>query len=314
MLKIVFFGSGAFAVEVLKSIDRGLFDISLVVTKPDRAKGRHLISAPTPVKSYAQQEGLPLFQPEDINSADSAAFLKKIPYDIFLVVSYGRILSKPVLEIPRIASINIHSSLLPKYRGAAPVNRALINGEKKTGITFMKMNPLMDEGDIIFQKAVDIEEHELVADLEKRLSRIAADSVNSVLDLAGKNQLEAKKQDKNKATYAPLMRKQDGIIDWGMSAAEVYNSFRGCHGWPGSYTYYKSRLLKITGMKIGIKESSPGFTAATVLKASDNELEVACGKGSIVITEVLPESHRKMPVSSFLAGHRIKPGEKLGKP
>ncbi|MFA5038988.1 MAG: methionyl-tRNA formyltransferase [Candidatus Omnitrophota bacterium] len=306
---IVFFGSGVFAVEVLKEIDRSCFEIRLVVTQPDRQKGRHLQTAATPVKTYAQENGLDVFQPQDINSRESIEMLKFQAADIFLVVSYGRILSQAVLEIPRLA-VNIHSSLLPRYRGAAPVNWALMKNEKKTGVTFIKMNACMDQGDILVQKMIPVGARDHARSLDEKLARLAAGLVNTVLKDALAGRLKPKKQDHKKATFAPLICKHHGLIQWDKTSREIYNGFRGCYGWPGSYTHYKGKVLKILDLKVGRNRAKavPG----TVLKAKDNELEIACSHGSVVITEVLPESHKKMSVASFLAGHPVKVGEVLG--
>lgn len=299
-----------FAVEVLKHLSRACFDIALVVTQPDRKAGRHLQTAPTPVKTYALEHHVQVFQPEDVNAASAVSELMNVHPDIFLVVSYGRILSKAVLDIPAVMSINIHSSLLPKFRGAAPVNWALIRNEKKTGVTFIKMNEAMDEGDILAQKPVSIDVSDHARSLDEKLAKIAADMVNGVLEGVCHKRIKPRKQDHQKASTAPLICKKHGRIEWEKKAQEIYNNFRGCFGWPGSYTICHGKLLKILDMKIG--KGLPKVRPGTVLKAQGNELEIACGQGSIIVSEVLPESHKKMPVSSFLAGHSVKQGDVLG--
>ena len=309
-MKIVFFGSGRFAVSVLKAVHLGGHDVVLVVTQPDRKKGRHLHLAATPVKEFAVQNHLKIFQPQDINKTENARIIKENEADIFLVVSYGRILSGEILSLSKIMSINIHASLLPKYRGAAPINRALMNGEQKTGITFIRMNEQMDRGDIIFQKSMIIDEDDNVLSLEDRLSGLAGDSVNPILENIAHNKIKFKKQNEKQATYASLMKRGDGLILWDKSCEEIFNRFRGCFGWPGSFTIFEGKLLKILDMKIGRKGllGKPG----EFLSAEDNRLEIACLSGSVIIHEVLPESHKKMSVKSFLAGHKIKIGDRLG--
>ncbi|HAJ56620.1 MAG TPA: methionyl-tRNA formyltransferase [Candidatus Omnitrophica bacterium] len=308
-MKIVFFGSGKFAVTILEALHKYGHQIPLVVTRPDKKKGRHLHLSATPVKEYALLNDLPIFQPEDINDNSSHETLKNITADVFIVVSYGKILAKHILGLPSVMPINIHASLLPKYRGAAPINHALMAGERKTGTTFIKMNESMDKGDIIFQKAVKIDARDNAATLDEKLSRLSAKYINTVLKLTTKKRIRLKKQDSRKATYAPLMKKHIGLIQWDWPAEKIINYFRGCYGWPGSFTFYNSKLLKIFSLRKGKRRCHdiPG----AIIQAQDDCLEVACGKGSIIIKEVLPESHHRMSVQSFLAGHHVKIGEKL---
>jgi len=310
MMNIVFFGSGNFAVKVLESIDRRVFPTSLVVTQPDRKKGRHLRLGATPVKTFALDQGLNIFQPEDVNSAESLEMLKGKHADIFLVVSYGRILSGRLLDVPSIMAINIHSSLLPRYRGAAPVNRALIQGEKTTGITFIKMNTGMDRGDILLQKALKIGRHDTTPVLDEKLALLASKYINKLLAAIEFGRYHLKKQCENTASYAALMHRQDGLIRWQETSIEIYNRFRGCYGWPGTFTFFRGKILKILALRPGrrLTEAKPG----TIVKVEDNALVVACKQGTVVISEVLPESHKKMPVSSFLAGHDVRVGNILG--
>jgi len=310
MMKIVFFGSGSFAVKILENIDRRTFPVSLVVTQPDRKKGRHLHFGATPVKTFALGHGLNVFQPENINNTESLDRLKKEEADVFLVVSYGRILSSRLLDIPRIMGINIHSSLLPKYRGAAPVNRALIHGEKTTGITFIKMNAGMDKGDILLQKALKIARDETAPALDERLAALASTHINKLLTMIEHGRYRLRKQCEQAASYAALMHKQDGLIRWEETPTQIYNRFKGCYGWPGTFTCFKGKILKIFDLKPGRRayKAKPG----TIVKIDDNALVVACRQGTGVITEVLPESHKRMPVSSFLAGHDVKMGDILG--
>lgn len=283
----------------------------MVVTQPDRKKGRHLHLAATPVKTYALEHGLELFQPEDINASPSAVFLKNKIADIFIVVSYGRILSKDILALPLKMPVNIHASLLPKYRGAAPINRALMSDEKKTGVTFIRMNERMDEGDIILSKALKIDVADNAVSLEEKLSALAAETMEKVLDRIVLGKMRLKKQVSRAATLAPLMKKRDGLIDWTRTSDEVVNQYRGCAGWPGTYTIFRGKILKILSIKKG--PSGAKGRPGEILRADPRALGVACAKGSVLIAEVLPESHKKMDVRSFLAGHQVKTGEILGR-
>lgn len=309
-MKIIFFGSGKFAVMTLGALHCAGHEIVLVVTQPDRKRGRHLHLSATPVKEYALDHRLKLFQPENVNLPKNLATLKKEDADVFIVVSYGRILSQDILSLPRLMPVNIHASLLPKYRGAAPINHALINNEHKTGVTYIRMNEHMDEGDILIQKAVKIEDNEKAPELEQRLSQCAAAHIHEVLEKIKNKKVKPKKQDGKKATPAPLMKKNDGLIQWDRRAKHILNRFRGCFGWPGSFTFRKGKMLKVLDMSVCAtrRRGKPG----EIISAKDNILEVACGNGTVCIKEVLPESHKRMPVSSFLAGHHVCVGEVLG--
>lgn len=309
-MKIIFFGSGKFGIEILGALHRSNHQVSLVVTQPDRKKGRHLRLAATPVKEYAVGNHLKIYQPEDVNGPESIEFLKKETADVFIVVAYGKILSKKILELPRLMPVNIHASLLPKYRGAAPIHWALRKGEKKTGVTFIKMNDKMDQGDIIFQKAIKIVPTDIGPVLEDRLCGLAAGVVLQVIEQIENNKVKLKKQNERQASYAPLLKKQDGWIPWHLSSEEVFNHFRGNFGWPGSFTKFKGRFLKILTMEKG-KLNVPG-KPGEVVRVEDNALEVVCGRGSILIKEVLPESHHRMSAKDFQTGHHVRTGDVLG--
>ena len=311
-MKIIFFGSGKFAVSVLDAINRSggassRCDICLVVTQPDRKKGRHLSLGATPVKEYALNHKLNIFQPEDINSARSVEALQKYQADLFIVVSYGRILSKEALGLPKKLCVNIHASLLPKYRGAAPIQWALINGETKTGVTFIRMNEHMDEGDIFYKKELRVSPLDRVDTLDARLAMLASNNIGKVLISVENNSLRFIKQNKKHSTNAPRIKKQDGLICWDVPSKQVFDRFRGCFGWPGSYCYYNGKMLKVLDME-PTRNKVKGRPGEIIGIKSDS-LEVACLVGSIMIKEVLPESHHRMPVKSFLAGHKAKIGD-----
>lgn len=309
-MKIIFFGSGAFGLKILETLRQAQQDIVLVVTQPDRKKGRHLHLAATPIKEYARCCGLEVYQPQNVNAVASCDDLGKKSADVFLVVAYGRILSKQVLKVPRALAINIHASLLPKYRGAAPIHRAVRNGEKETGITFIKMNERMDAGDIILQKKIKIDQKDTTPVLQEKLSNLAAASVLDVLTKIEQGKVRYKKQDEKKATLAPLLKKSDGLIDWHLPYEDILNHFRAFAGWPGSFTKYKGKTLKVLSMEKG--QGKVTGRPGEVLSVAPDVLEVACGQGSVLIREVLPESHPRMSIQSFLAGHKVQPGDLLG--
>ncbi|OIO35437.1 MAG: methionyl-tRNA formyltransferase [Candidatus Omnitrophica bacterium CG1_02_44_16] len=311
-MKIIFFGSGKFAVSVLDAIkhsgaaDR---DVCLVVTQPDRKKGRHLSLGATPVKEYTLSHRWDIFQPEDINSASSVKTLNKYRADVFIVVSYGRILSKKALSLPKELCVNIHASLLPKYRGAAPIQWALIYGEIKTGVSFIRMNERMDEGDILYKKEINIDPLDRADTLEEKLAALASSNIDKVLRSIENNKLRSIQQNDKDSSNAPRIKKQDGLIHWDASSKRVYDSFRGCFGWPGSYCYYNGKMLKIIDMEP--TQNTTTGKPGEIVDIKMDSLEVACRVGSILIKEVLPESHHKMTVKSFLAGHQIKISDKL---
>lgn len=311
-MKIIFFGSGKFAVRILETLHRAGFEIPLVITQPDRKKGRHLHIAGTPVKEYALAHKLHLLQPENISTLETVEKLKTMRSDLFIVVSYGRILPEAVLKIPRVMPVNIHASLLPKYRGAAPISRALMNGEGVTGITYIKMNTRMDQGDILFAHALRFGRSDNAATLDEKLANLASKYCAQLLEKIVTGRIRPKKQNDRKATYAALMTKQDGLVKWEDPPQKIINKYRGCFGWPGSFTFYKGKVLKILEMEKGGTFNRRGLPGE-ILKAKDNLLEVACCRGSVIIKEVLPESHKRMSVRSFLAGHAVKIGEKLGR-
>jgi len=304
-MKIVFFGSSAFAVTILEELARGE-DISLVVTQPDRQKGRALKIAPTPVKSKAKALGIKTFQPPRINTEESTEFLKKFNADLFVVVSFGQILSKAVLDLPKLYCINIHASLLPKYRGAAPINWAIANGEKETGVTAIKMNEEMDEGDVILKEVISMSEEDDTVALSEKLSRKGAKLLLDTIRLIRNNEVEFIPQDHSKATYAPKLKKEDGLIDWKKSACEINNIMRAFVPWPGCFTCLGDKTLKI--WKAHPAAHMPG-SPGEILEINKNGIIVKTGKGVLNIQELQLEGSRRMTAEEFIAGHKqISPG------
>ena len=243
-MKIVFFGSSSFAAPILEKLAESE-EIVLVVTQPDRRKGRSLQIAPTAVKLKSEELGIKTFQPAKVNSEESIAFLKKFNADLFIVVSFGQIMSKAVLSLPKLYCLNIHASLLPEYRGAAPINWAIANGEKETGVTIMRMNEKMDEGDIVLKDTLHIGESEDAIALTKKLSIKGAGLLLDAIKLIKDDEVELTAQDDSKSTYAPKLKKEDGLIDWAKSADEIYNRIRAFAPWPGCFTHLDEKILKI---------------------------------------------------------------------
>lgn len=267
----------------------------------------------TAIKELAGEFNLRIYQPENINIPEAIKLLKALNPDLFVVIAYGQILSSGILNIPKIFSINLHASLLPKYRGAAPINWAIIKGEKTTGITVMKMAKEMDAGPIILQKDIEISNDDTAITLEDKLSHSAVQLLLDTLSSVEDNNYNLVPQDKNNVSFAPKLKKEDGRIDWNKPAQDIYNLIRGCINWPGAFTYYNGKLLKIYKARVSSQvrkfaSSNPG----EILEASKEGIVVFTGKGNIIIEELQIEGKRRMKVGEFIAGHKILPGEILG--
>ena len=289
-----------------------------VITQPDRPRGRGRKILPSPIKKIALSRGITVFQPENINEEESIKKVKEFNPDIILVVAYGQILSKDMLNIPRIGCINIHASLLPKYRGASPINWPIINGEKKTGITFMFMNEKVDAGEIIDQREITILPDETYGELNKRLSNLSAEIINDLLKEIKNGNIKRIPQEKRSATYTKKMSKEDGEIIWGNKGERVYNLIRGTTPYPGAFTHYKNRKLKVTMARFlynyqnEIKLDSA--TAGEVVKIEKDAILISTAdKGIIKILKVIPSGAKEMSAQQFVNGYKIKVGDILGK-
>lgn len=311
-MKVVFFGTSDFAVPTLEALSLGKDQVLGVVTAPDKKKGRGLTLGFSPVKNFAQKNNLALFQPQDLADSKFLQGLRKKAADVFVLCAYGKILTKEVLQIPKIYAINLHASLLPKFRGAAPVNWAIIKGERQTGITVFKMDEQMDRGDIILQEKVDITSCDTSFSLSERLARLGAKAVLRALELIERKSVNFSRQDEEQATLAPKLKKEDGLINWQAPSCEIYNRVRGLQPWPGAFTYLENKLLKIWQSKI---VESPEDAVAGEIVGVDTEkgILVQTGKDQLLITVLQLEGKKKMPVGEFILGHKIKAGQRLGK-
>ena len=303
-MKIVFFGSSGFAANILEELARNE-DVVLAVTQPDREKGRALKVAPTAVKSKAEALGIKTFQPSKVNSEESMEVLKNINADLFIVVSFGQMLSKTILDLPKLYCLNIHASLLPKYRGAAPINWAIANGEKETGITIMRMNEKMDEGDIILKETAGISEEDNAVTLSEKLSKKGAKVLLDAIRLIKDDEAEFIAQDHKKATYAPKLKKEDGAIDWENSADKIHNRIRAFTPWPGCFTRLDKKILKIWKAKPAADKPGPKSKPGAILETNKNGILVKTGKGALNIEELQLEGSRRMTAEEFLAGHKL---------
>jgi len=311
-MNIVFFGSAQFAVASLKALLDSGHTVFSVVTQPDRKKGRGLHIEGIPVKACALRAGLQVYQPAKVNASESVEYLKKLNPDLFVVVAYGQILSKEILSIPKIFAINAHASILPKYRGASPINFALINGEESTGVTIIKMAEKMDAGPIILSKKIDITSDDTFVSLEEKLSLLAASLVVESIKLIETDDFRLTEQNEAQASFAPKIKKEDGLIDWKKPAEEIYNFIRGILIWPGAFTYYNGKLIKIFKAQIVKSQDSKSFgEPGRILNFSKDGIVVETSKGNLIIEELQVEGKKKMKAEEFISGHKIKTGEKL---
>lgn len=311
-MKIIFLGSSQFAVASLQALHRAGQIISCVVTQPDKHKGRGLPLSSTAVKEAAGLAGIRIYQPANINSAESVEFLSSLKPDILIVVAYGQILSSKVLSIPWILPLNIHASLLPYYRGAAPVNWAIIRGEKTTGVTVMKVIKEMDAGPIIAQTTTAIQDDETAEALSSRLAVMGAEALLASCAAIAADKYSLTSQEGKDASYAPKLKKAHGLIHWEDPVVKIYNLVRGCSPWPSAFTHYKGKLLKIISARPHTENAEASSPAGTILHIHKEGIEVKTGSGVLLIEELQIEGKRKMPVSEFIQGHKIKVAEKLG--
>lgn len=309
-MRIVFLGSAQFAVLPLEALIANGYEVSCVVTQPDRKKGRGLHLEETCVKKVAGEEKLDIYQPLNINSPDSVKFLKNLNADLFAVISYGQILSEEVIGIPKIFTLNLHASLLPKYRGAAPINWAIINGEKNTGVTIMKVAKQMDAGPVLLQRTLEIKDNDTNLTLQNKLSEAGCGILLEALRLIELGKYKMTEQNPKEATFAPKLKKEDGQINWKLTAKQVFDLVRGCVGWPGAFTHYKGKTLKVCKASACRLVGMPaGRFAGEILETKKNAIVAATGQGNICIEELQLEGKRKMTAEEFIAGHKIKPGE-----
>jgi len=302
-------GTPESAVPTLRRCLQDGHDVVAVWTQPDRPSGRGNKVSASPVKEFALSRGLTVHQPARLKIDDSAELFRSHDADVAVVVAYGRILPQSFLEAPKQGCVNVHFSLLPKYRGAAPVNWAIVNGEEETGVTTMMIEPKLDSGPILLQRNTQIGEKETAPEVMQRLSEMGAELLSETLrDLA---QLQPREQDHDQASFAPILRKEDGLINWSASAPSIDRSIRGFQPWPNAYTTFQSRQLTLWNAEpeSAANETAPG----EVLFARGDDLIVACGeKSTLRLLEVQPEARRRMAVRDFLNGVPLKIGDRLG--
>jgi methionyl-tRNA formyltransferase len=319
-MKIIFMGTPESAVPTLRRCVEEGHEILGVWTQPDRPAGRgNRLKAP-PVKEYALSQGLTVQQPSKIKTEEALALFAGREFDVAVVVAYGRILPPTFLRAPRLGCVNVHFSLLPKYRGAAPVNWALVRGERETGVTTMLMDEGLDTGPVLLQRSTEIEEGETAPLLLERLSHVGAELLVETLKRFA--EIEPRAQQHEDATFAPILRREDGLIDWSLDSLEIEHRVRGFQPWPNAHTTHRARRLIVwraeaRGREAGLGDAAPAGEGApalgTLVAARGDELVVACGgETTLKLLEVQPEGKQRMRVRDFINGSRVQAGEKLG--
>lgn len=317
-MKIVYMGTPDYAVGALRAIVEAGHEVAAVVTQPDKPKGRGKEMQMTPVKACALHYDIPVFQPVKVKAAEAAETLRGYGADVFVVAAFGQILSEEILTMPRYGCINIHASLLPKYRGAAPIQRVILDGEKETGITIMQMDKGIDTGDILLQSVVPIAEKETGDSLHDKLAEEGAKLIVEALRKLEAGELVPRKQDDEASCYAKMLDKSMGKIDWQQSAVRIERLVRGLNSWPSAYTSLHGKTLKLWESEVEKEENSvlpeegealPGMITAVEKDA----FYVRTGEGTLKVTEVQLEGKKRMAVKAFLLGCQLKPGEVLGK-
>ena len=311
-MKIIYMGTPDFAVAPLEAILKAGHEVTAVVTQPDRQKGRGREVQYSPVKECALSYGIPVLQPLKIKEEDAVEELRKYPADIFVVAAFGQLLSEEILNMPRLGCINIHASLLPAYRGAAPIQWCVINGEEKTGVTIMQMAKGMDTGDILLQKEVVLDEKETGGSLFDRLTETGAELIVEVLPKIEAGELTPVVQKEELATYAGKITKDMGNIDFAKSAVTIERLIRGLNPWPSAFTHYKGKILKIWEADV-VSEcaNAENPVPGTVIAMDKESFTLATGEGALRIRSLQPEGKKRMSCAEFMRGYEVKVGEAL---
>ncbi len=307
-IRTVFMGTPEFALSTLQGLLDAGVNLVGVYTQPDRPKGRGKKLAASPVKELALSRQLPVFQPERLRKPEVVEELRQLAPDLIVVVAYGQILPRSVLDIPRFQCINVHASLLPKYRGAAPINKAIVDGETETGVTTMLMDVGLDTGAMLVKRSTPIGPDETAGVVHDRLALLGREAMEETLRLLCAGQLTSQEQDDAFSTYAPMMNKEDGLIDWSRNARQIHNQVRGLDPWPGAYSYLGGQVLKIS--RTGVDEAVGG-APGEVLSADAGGVRVACGQGVLVIGELQLPGKKRLTAREFLSGCPLPVGTRL---
>jgi len=308
-LRTVFMGTPGFAVPSLASL-AGVVDVTLVLCNPDRPAGRGRSMASPPVKEEAVRRGIPVFQPEKARHPDAVARIAVEAPDLIVVAAYGHILPKSILDIPRLGCINVHASLLPRYRGAAPINWAVARGETVTGITIMRMDEGMDTGPMLYVREMPIGEDDTAETLFSKLSIVGAEALREALRKLREGTLDGTPQDAALATYAPMLKKEHGRIDWSRPAGEIRNLVRGMTPWPSAFALHAGKTLKVLSSAVAA-ESAPAGEPGEFVAFGRDGISVACGEGVLRLRIVQPEGGKPMDAWAYAQGRRVATGERL---
>lgn len=308
-MKVIYMGTPLFSLAPLKALKEHGFDIAMLITQPDRRRGRKMQITYSELKTYALENGIEVFQPEDVNSDESIAKIKDTEADVIVVASYGQIIKEEILYMKKYHSVNIHASLLPKYRGAAPVQAAIINEDEVTGITLMKMAKGLDTGNILMTREIAIADDDTADTLTMKLSNLGAEMI--VEYLSGLDALdEGSPQDDAKSSYVKTIKKEDAFIDFSESASKIEHTIRAMQPWPVAFTTYKGNNMKI--FKADIVKDNSDKKAGTILNVNEDGILVKCKDDAIIISEVQMPNKKRMKVSDYIRGNKIEIGERLG--
>jgi methionyl-tRNA formyltransferase len=294
----------------LKALIEAKENIVAVITQPDRPKGRGLKLAPSPVKEIALHYNIAVHQPEKIKDQETIDLIKNLKPDLIVVVAYGKILPKEMIDMPKYGTINVHASLLPEYRGAAPIQWALMNGEKTTGITIMKVIEALDAGDIIIQRSLAIEDEDNTLTLSDKLFKLGSKLLVEAVSQVKNGKILLIKQDEKQVSFAPSLEKEMGVIDWKKSARDIFNQIRACNPWPVAYTYLNGKMFRIFSAELGLADKNDG-PGTIVDLVKEKGFIVASGDGTLLIKEVQIEAGKKMNAWDLVNGRKIKIGDVL---
>ncbi|MCI9071806.1 MAG: methionyl-tRNA formyltransferase [Lachnospiraceae bacterium] len=309
-MKIVFMGTPDFSVEALEALIRAGHEITAVVTQPDKARGRSGSPQYSPVKECALAHGIPVLQPQRIKRPEAVAELRTFEADVFVVVAFGQILSQEILDMPAHGCLNIHASLLPRYRGASPIQHVILNGEERTGITIQQMDVGVDTGDILYQLELPIHREDTSETLFEKLAPLGGQAIVETLRLLEEGKLQPRKQEDGESSYAPLITKEMGRIDFSRDALSIERLVHGMNPWPSAYTFYQGKLLKI--WDAAALEEETTLEPGTVAAVGRQDFTVAAGGGLLRVRELQLEGKKRMSAHDFLLGLHLAPGEKLG--
>lgn len=312
MIRIVYMGTPDFAVEPLEAIIKAGYEVAAVVTQPDKQKGRGKEVKMTPVKECALRHGIPVFQPVKIKEQEAVAELEKYQADLFVVAAFGQLLSEEILNMPEYGCINIHASLLPAYRGAAPIQWAVLNGEKESGVTIMQMDKGLDTGDMLLKRSVELSPKETGDSLHDKLMHLGAELIVEALPKLEKGELVPEKQKDELSSYAKKLTKAMGQIDWSKDAVSLERWIRGLNSWPSAYTFFGGKTLKIWEAQVAEENGAQKAEPGQVVSVSREGFTVACGQGALQILSLQLEGKKRVLTREFLLGYQVEPGMILG--